>query len=294
MEEPKTSDAPAAAVFDRPRLVTYAAAKRSLWGGDAAGQVADIFYGRNARIGALTFRLKPGGYFRLADADAPDFDQDRFYFVVAGELTIHDPGNGQIQVAGAGEAIHWRRARGHSAYNFTAAETVVLDWYAPQTRPSHLGDAQAVSADATPGKAPQPGRTELLGQWPGALQRTRTQTEEEGGITRITRAEALHFIHGERFPVLESVYASTRELTAGVVELMPGARSEDRTHPGDKVIVCLAGRLHVHLPGSGELFELGPHDVLYLPEQTPHQYWNHSAEHIRFAFLVVPDYAAMP
>lgn len=291
MEEPKTAQASSAVpLFDRPKLVTCAAARRSLWGGDVAGKVVDIFYGRNARIGALTFRLKPGGYFRLSDADAAKFDQDRYYFVVEGELTIHDPESGQVEVARAGEAIHWRRAKGHVAFNFTASETVVLDWYAPQTRPSDLGDEQEESAGAACAKAPRPGRAELLGQWPEILQRTRAETQERGGVTRITRTEALHFIHGERFPVLESVYVSTRELTAGVIDLMPGARSEDRTHPGDKVIAGLAGRLHVNLPGSGELFELGPHDVLYLPENTPHQYWNYSAEHIRFAFLVVPDY----
>lgn len=292
MEEPKTAEASSAvALFDRPKLVTYAAAKRSLWGGDGAGKVVDIFYGRNARIGALTFRLKPGGYFRLSDADAAKFDQDRYYFVAEGELTVHDPDSGQVEVARAGEAIHWRRAKGHVAFNFTAGATLVLDWYAPQTRPSALGDGpQEEGASAACTKTPKPGRAELLGQWPEVLQRTRAETQEQGGIMRITRAEALHFVHGQQFPVLESVYVSTRELTAGSVELMPGARSEDRTHRGDKVIVGLAGRLHVNLPGSGELFELGPHDVLYLPENTPHQYWNYSAEPIRFAFLVVPDY----
>lgn len=292
MKEPKSAEAsPAVTLFDRPKLVTYAAAKRSLWGGDAGGQVVDIFYGRNARIGALTFRLKPGGYFRLSEADAALFDQDRYYFVVEGELTVHDPHSGQVEVARAGEAIHWRRAKGHVVFNFTASETLVLDWYAPQTRPSHLTDGRKEKgAGAARANVSKPGRAELLGQWPEVLQRTRAEMQEQGGIIRITRAEALHFVHGQQFPVLESVYVSTRELTAGVVELMPSARSDDRTHRGDKVIVCLAGRLHVNLPGSGELFELGPHDVLYLPENMPHQYWNYSAEPIRFAFLVVPDY----
>lgn len=292
MDEAEMLDAPKDVVaFDRPKVVTFAAAARSLWGAEASGQVVDVFYGRNARIGALAFRMKPGGFFRATHAEMSLFDQHRYYFVVEGELAVQDPQSGEVQLARAGEAIHWRGAKGHCAYNFTAAETVVIDWYAPQERPPHMAEVADDGARPASGGAYRPGRAELLGRWPEALQRTRREVEEKGGITRITRAEALQFIHGERHPVLESIYVSTRELTAGVVELMPGARSEDRAHPGDKVIFNLAGRLHVYLPKCSGLFELGPLDVLYLPGDTPHQYLNNGAEPLRFAFLVVPDYA---
>jgi quercetin dioxygenase-like cupin family protein len=56
------------------------------------------------------------------------------------------------------------------------------------------------------------------------------------------------------------------------------------------MIFNLEGRLHVYLPGSYDWFELNPQDVLYIPANTPHQYWNYTAGAVRFAFMVVPKY----
>src|SRR5262245_42925728 len=85
--------------FDGPRLVRYGEATRFLWGDETSGQVADVIYGRNAKIGALTYRLKPGGFFRSSQTWKSYFDQHRYYYVVEGELTIQDPGSGDVAVA---------------------------------------------------------------------------------------------------------------------------------------------------------------------------------------------------
>ena len=79
------------------------------------------------------------------------------------------------------------------------------------------------------------------------------------------RQDALHFVHGETNPIMESLFVSTKELTAGTVDLMAGARSENRSHPGEKVIFVTEGKLHVYLPESYDWFELDAWDVLYLP-----------------------------
>lgn len=291
MEQPKMINAPrGVASFDQTKLVRHADATRFLWGDEQSGQVADVIYGRNQRIGALTFKLKPGGFFRSSDTWKSYFDQHRYYFVVQGELTIHDPESGEVAVASAGEVIHWRGAKWHFGYNFTSEETVVLDWYAPQERPPHVAE---IEFGATKPKIleTKQGQFGLLGQWPDALIDSRTRAHKSGGVSRLTRSDALHFVHGERFPVLESLFVSSKELTAGTVNLMGGAKSEDRRHPSDKVIFNLSGRLHIYLPGTFEWFELNKWDVLYIPANVPHQYWNYSSDPLSFAFMVVPSYA---
>jgi len=276
--------------FDRPRLVKYAHASRFLWGDKKSGQVADVIYGRNNKIGALTFKLKPGGFFRSSDTWKSFFDQHRYYYVVQGELTIQDPETGEIAVARAGEVIHWRGAKWHFGYNFTPDETLVLDWYAPQERPPHVPEIQFAETKPKFSKG-TPGRMDCLGAWPDRLATSRQKAQETGGVVTITEADALHFVHGEQFPVRESILVSSREMSAGVVNLIPGMQSEERTHPGDKVIFNLFGQLHVYLPEHYEWHELNKWDVLYLPPNTVHQYWNYTAAPTKFAFMVVPTYA---
>ena len=278
------------AAFDRPQLVRHGEAARFLWGDEKSGQVADIIYGRNTKISALIFKLKPGGFFRSSDTWKSFFDQHRYYYVVQGELTIQDPTSGEVSVAKAGEAIHWRGAKWHFGFNFTSDETVVLDWYAPQERPPHV--PEIVFGETKPSfEAGKAGRSDLLGKWPEMLAESRGKAQREGGVVTVSEAEALHFVHGEKHPVRESVFVSSSELTAGTVNLIAGAMSEDRIHPGHKVIFNLAGQLHVYLPASYDWFELNKWDVLYIPADTPHQYWNYTADLVKFAFMVVPSYA---
>ena len=90
---------------------------------------------------------------------------------------------------------------------------------------------------------------------------------------------------------MESLFVSTKELTAGTVDLMAGARSDNRSHPSDKVIFVTGGKLHVYLPDTYDWFELDEWDLLYLPAGVQHQYWNYTDRPLNFAFLVVPKYA---
>jgi quercetin dioxygenase-like cupin family protein len=239
---------------------------------------------------AARFRLRLGGYFKSSDTWKSYFDQDRFYYVLKGEIAVQDPQSGEIAVARAGEAVHWRGAKWHFGYNFTADETIVLDWYAPQERPPNVSELE-FGATKPKFEGEKAGRFELLGKWPHALSEARAEAERRGGLITARRQDALHFIHGDRHPIMEALFVSTKELTAGAVDLMPSARSDDRTHPSDKVIFVTAGKLHVYLPQTYDWFELDEWDLLYLPADTPHQYWNHSGRPLSFAFMVVPRYA---
>ena len=279
-----------ASPFKGPTLVRHREAARFLWGDSKSGEVADVVYGRNETIGTLVFKLRPGGYFKSSDSWKSFFDQHRFYYVLKGEIAVQDPETGEVAVARAGEAVHWRGAKWHFGYNFRAEECVVLDWYAPQERPPHVSELEFGRTKPAFRKE-KPGRDDLLGSWPDKLAAARAEAESQGGLITARRENALHFIQGNAHPVLESLFVSTKELAAGVVELMPGARSDDRSHPGDKVIFVTGGKLHVYLPASYDWFELDPWDLLYLPAGTRHQYWNYTGEPLGFAFMVVPRYA---
>jgi quercetin dioxygenase-like cupin family protein len=277
-------------IFKGPTQVRYREATRFLWGDKTSGEVADVIYGRNDVLGTLIYKLKPGGYFRSSDEWKSWFDQNRFYLVLKGELAVQDPATGEIAVARTGEAVHFRGAKFHSGFNFKSEECWVLDWYAPMERPPHVSELE-FGRTKPKFQGSKPGRDDLLGHWPDARHAARTEAEAGGGMVTVRREEALHFIHGDDHPVLESVMVSSKEMTAGVVELMPGARSDDRVHPSDKVIFVTSGKLHVYLPQSFDWFELDAWDLLYLPAGTPHQYWNYTDQKLGFAFMVVPRYA---
>jgi quercetin dioxygenase-like cupin family protein len=273
-----------------PMVVRHREAARFLWGDGKSGEVADVIYGRNEVIGTLLFKLKPGGYFKSSDTWKSFFDQDRFYYVVKGEIAVQDPETGEIAVARAGEAVHWRGAKWHFGYNFSASECVVLDWYAPQERPPSVTELE-FGATKPKFTKEKPGRSELLGKWPAMASTAKAEAQSQGGMITATRQGALHFVHGETHPVMESLFVSTKELTAGTVDLMAGARSDNRSHPSDKVIFVTSGKLHVYLPDTYDWFELDEWDLLYLPPGVAHQYWNYTDKPLSFAFMVVPKYA---
>lgn len=277
------------ASFDGPQLVRRGEAARFLWGDAKSGQVADLIYGRNARISALIFKLCPGGLFRSSDTWKSYFDQHRYYYVLKGQLTIQDPQSGEVQTASAGEVIYWRGAKWHFGFNFTSEETAVLDWYAPQERAPNIPEIEFAKTKpvAEPAK---PGRFDLLGKWPENYLTSVQASLGSGGVVRISEREALGFIFGEDNPVLENILVSSSELTAGTVSLPAGAKSDARSHPGDKVIFALEGQTHVYLPELYQWHELNPWDVLYIPPNTPHHYWNYTGASAKFAFMVVPKY----
>ena len=272
-----------------PTLVRQQDASRFLWGDGKSGEVADIVYGRNDKIATLVYKLKPGGYFKSSDSWKSFFDQHRFYYVLKGELAVKDPSTGETAVARAGEAVLFRGARWHFGYNFRAEECAVLDWYGPQERPPHVSELE-FGVNKPKFGVEQKGRSDLLQNWPDALASARAEAAKSGAPMRLTQRDALPFIHGDKHPVLELLFASTKELTAGTVELMPGARSEDRSHPSDKIMFVTAGKLHVYLPETYDWFELDQWDMLYLPPNIRHQYWNYTDQLLSFAFLVVPHY----
>jgi mannose-6-phosphate isomerase-like protein (cupin superfamily) len=275
--------------FDKPTLVKRADAVRFLWGDERAHFVPDLIYGRGDRIAGLIFKLAPGEYFRSSETWRTIYDQDRYYYVVSGELTIQDPETGDTAVASAGEVIYWRGARYHFGYNFNFEETMVLDWYAPQERAADVPEIVA-SLQKKQLNERVDGRYDLLTRWPSAAAEDRAMRQREGRVTTLRRSDALPLIMGEKTPVRMDIFASSENLTAGIFDLRPAIMSDPETHGGDETMFALEGTIHVYLPDTYDWFEVYPLDCLYLPEGTRHQYANNGAAVAKAAFCVTPNY----
>lgn len=276
---------------DQPIRIGYDETRRFLWGDEQSGEVNDIIYGRGQSISCLIFTLAPGRNFCSSERWKALFDQDRFYYVLAGELTIQDPDTGDVAVARPGEAIFWRGAKWHFGFNFGTVETVVLDWYAPQERRPDVPEVVFGETKPDLGEIAN-ARRDLLGAWPAALPDERDRRLRDGAVVTLTENDALHVLQGEISQARESLFVSTDQLTAGSLTLPASFRGDVVAHEGgDKVIFCEKGRVNVHLPESFDWYELGEKDCLYLPRGTPHQFWNYTGEAARAMFYVVPDYA---
>lgn len=276
-------------IFQEPTFVPYRDAVRFLWGDEDSHFVPDLIYGRGERIAALIYKLSPGELFKSSKTWRPLYDQDRYYYVVRGELTIQDPETGDVAVAQAGEAVYWRGARYHFGYNFGTDETFVLDWYAPQERAALVPEI-AASLGKRDLREYRAGRDDLLGRWPTDALHDLQERYRDGRMVTLRRDTALHYIHGETKPILMRLYASTEALTAGAFELRPSLIGEPEIHRGDEVLFALEGVVHVYLPKTFDWFELHPFDCLYIPEGTPHQYCNTGAAIAKAAFCVTPLY----
>jgi quercetin dioxygenase-like cupin family protein len=276
---------------DEPMLVRHFEATRVLWGDETSGQVSDLVYGRGTRISGFVYLLGPGHWFGSSETWKPLYDQHRLYYVVEGTLAIHDPESGEVAVAGPGEGVTWRGERYHYGYNAGDDEVVVLDWFAPAERPP-----EAPEIEYSPSKRPVSevvgGRYELLGAWPDARGAETRRREEQGGMLTVGPSNALNFVHGTKHPRIVSILTSSPELTGGTFAVRAGSHSEPESHPGDEVVFALSGRLNVHLPRTGDWFELNRLDCLYLPEGTEHEYWSYGTETARAMFCVVPGYRA--
>ena len=70
---------------------------------------------------------------------------------------------------------------------------------------------------------------------------------------------------------------STDMLTTGIVDLHPAQESELISHPGDKVIYSLEGRINVYLPDeTPNWWELNPGDAGFIPAGCRHAFFNTS------------------
>lgn len=268
--------------FDRPTPIPYAGVSRHLWGDAAAGEVADWIYVSSDRIHQLVWGVPVGGGFRHSDAFRTIFAADVLYLVLQGGMVIANPETGEVERAGPGEAVFFRRDTWHHAWNDAAEPLRVLEFFSPPPSQGTSGayaQTKELLADA------RYHRPDLLGRWPMAREEPRRRT-----LWPVREPDLLWAMTGRSRPHPVALYASTEHLTAGRMRLQPGARTEPEAHPGDEGLYVASGVLNLRvLDGSRpNWFELRPGDGFYLPAGTPHEYHNAFGEPAVVYFGVAP------
>ena len=265
----------------QPCLLRFADVPCWVWGDDTSGRVADWGYSTTARMNFIVFALTPGGRWAWSENFRPSYPADEGYYVLQGELTVHNPETGEVEVIQAGEALHFRQNTWHFGYNFTMDETLVVEALAPVPPGVSL---EALERLAPPLTQVRWARAELLGRWPADASVTRpAQT-----LFPMRRANWLHILSGERAPRRVSLFVATEHLTMGRFDVLPGQACDPEAHTGEEVVLVLAGQLKVKISETGEQFELQARDALYLPPRVTHHYVNSEDQVTQVLFAVAP------
>jgi quercetin dioxygenase-like cupin family protein len=225
------------------------------------------------------FVLPPRGWFRHSTEHMTVFGADELLYVLDGAMAIANPETGEVERAGPGESVFFRRDTWHHVYARGTGPLRVLELFAP---PPATGAS-------------------------GAYARTRPYLEEsryanDSQLGAILpgghRERTLHPVRAQdviwRFDlgVLSGICASTEHLTAGLVEVDPGETSAVHAHGGDEVLYVLEGAIDVRAWSGTDVhvFEVGPHDACYIPAQTQHEYRNLGSSTARAVVGVAPRY----
>ncbi len=291
--------------FDGPAHIPYASATRHLWGDAGSGEVADWIYVSSERIHQLVFGLQSGRMFRHSDSYRTIFAADVVYYVLSGCLVLANPATGEVQRALPGEAAFFRRDTWHHALNHSTEPLRVLELFAP---PPSTGASGTYARQQRYLETVSYTRDELLERWPDAQPEAR-----DAATLRVVRdADVLWRLEGREHPALVGILVSTEHLTAGKLELLPGQQTDVHVHGGDESLYVIDGTLNVRVPeGPSTLgdagssaqpgrpqyngprwFELSPGDGFYVPQGTPHQYYNIGAQPVTVVFGVAPQYLA--
>jgi quercetin dioxygenase-like cupin family protein len=249
--------------------------------------VADWIYVSSDKIHQLVFGLPAGGSFKHSDAYRTIFAADEVLYVLEGTMVLANPETGEVHRVARGEAAFFRRDTWHHAFAHGAEPLRVLELFAPP--PAH-GTSGAYARLKPLLTAPRYGQDELLGCWPMG----QAEAERQATIRVLREPDVLWRLEGRERQSLVGILASTEHLTVGKLFLPPGQRTDVERHGGDESLYLLKGTLNVRLPEhDGQTWhELAPGDGFYLPEGTPHQYYNVSREPVELLFGVAPHYGA--
>ena len=267
--------------YDKATLIKGADAPRFLWGDSEAGYVSDWIYGSSPKIHMMSFEMTVGSRF----GNSPDFktyyNAAETYHCLKGEFTFHCPETGEVHVMKKGDTLYFPPNTWHWGYNFGSETCHILESLTPRTE-----EAVEAYAVKTPWlKSIKHGPHELIGKYlPGG-------SRGKQRATLVRPGDYLYEIVGEKQPMRVGLVCSTDMLTTAIVDLYAGQESEQFSHPGDKVLFCLEGRMNVYLPfESPNWWEMSPGDAAFIPEGCAHAFFNSSDSAAKFLFSVAPTY----
>jgi mannose-6-phosphate isomerase-like protein (cupin superfamily) len=256
---------------------------RHLWGDEIAGEVADWIYVSSSKIHQLVFGLSPGQSFRHSEEFRTVFAADEVLYVLSGIMVLSNPETGEVHRIRPGEAAFFGRDTWHHAFSFGKEPLRVLELFAP---PPSQGTSGAYARTKPFLESSRYSCKEWLTKWPMA----QAEAARNGTIRVLRESDMLLSLEGKNSGVLCGLLASTEQLTAGKIHLLPGQKSDVHCHEGDESLYLLDGVLNMLLPESDgqRWFELNPRDGFYIPEGVPHQYHNITSEPVNLVFGVAP------
>jgi quercetin dioxygenase-like cupin family protein len=275
---------PVRPTFDAPTFIARKDRSLQLWGDDESGEVADAIYVSNEKIHTMVFTMPPGGGFRHSGQFRTFFDADELYHVLSGELLMSNPETGEVHRALPGEAVFFRGDTWHHAFCGGEDAVRILEFIAPGPL---SGNTQAYARTKPNLTTTKTSDERWLGRWPMA----RDEARQAATMHVVGDRDVLWRLEGAEH-VLVGFRVSTERATIGSVHLRPGQRSDVHTHAGDECIVAVEGEAAVRLPENEgpRWFELEPEDGMYIPEGTPHRYYNVSGRPATLFFIVGPAY----
>ena len=272
-----------------PGAVRAADAALKLWGDEASGYVNDWIYVSNDRIQQLVFSLPPGARFVHSERHRTNLGADELFYVLSGLLVLANPETGEVHRVEPGEAVWFGPDTWHHGVAHGTEALRVLEFFAP---PPATGSSQPY-ANTKPYLST---RTYVQDEWLGAWPALAAPARERHTQHVLRPTDVLWRLEGEEHELLVGILLSTERLTCGSIELLPGRRSDVRTHAGDCVGYVFEGRLNLLLPegsdGSSakQWFQMEREDGFFVPTSLPYQLFNMTERPVRLLFGVAPTY----
>jgi quercetin dioxygenase-like cupin family protein len=272
-----------------PGAVRAADVALKLWGDDTSGYVNDWIYVSNDRIQQLVFSLAPGARFGHSERHRTNLGADELFYVLSGVLVLANPETGEVHRVEPGEAVWFGPDTWHHGVSQGGETLRVLEFFAP---PPATGSSQPYANTKPYLSTPTYVQDDWLGAWPA----TAAQARERHTQHVLRREDVLWRLEGE--DVLVGILLSTEQLTCGSIELLPGQRTEVRSHGGgDCAGYVVDGRLNLLLPegvdgNGGKLwFQVDRDDGFFVPAGVPYRLFNMTDRPVRLLFGVAPVYA---
>ena len=261
--------------FDGPALITRAGITRHVWGDTQAGEVADWIYASTDHIHCLVFGVGPTGSFRHSPEFRTIFGADEYLHVLQGEMVLANPESGDVVHVPAGQGASFGPNTWHHAYAHGGEPLRVLELFAP---PPSAGTSGTHSRTRP-----------YLNEADWRYHRDELRVTDGGCFNVHPGTDAtLRYEAG----VITGIEISTEHITAGWIDLSPGAISTTRKHGGDIILFALSGSTFVRARlGEQEVVaELGPEDAMYVPLGASYDLRNVGAGRSRLIFGVAPSF----
>lgn len=244
-----------------------------------------------------SYDLAPGSRFEPADYH----EGDEVYVVLEGTLTMLNCDVGQVVEVKAGEGLLMPMGSPHIGYNFTQEKTHTMAFLAPkifaeQGFPTDTAGRfkiykgprndqfKKVPATEKPGRA---GVLDDLGAWPVPGPEARANPL----FYHLTEDRKLLAIAGQDNPILMKFIVSNDFLTVAQMVIPAGGVGARKTdpikHAGDSVVYLHEGTLSILVHDTGETFQIGAMEELFIPKNTTYQLFNYESRTLRPLFCAV-------